>query len=73
MEFPAGLIDEGEDIYKCGLRELKEETGYTGEIFKELSNPNPFKTPVSPWISDESTKIICAKINGDDPLNKNPV
>jgi len=36
LEFPAGLLDEGEDIEVCGLRELKEETGYSGEVFKEL-------------------------------------
>lgn len=29
-EFPAGLIDEGEDAATTALRELHEETGYTG-------------------------------------------
>jgi len=27
------LIDPNEKIETCGLRELKEETGYKGEIF----------------------------------------
>lgn len=28
IEFPAGKLDEGEDPLMCGLRELREETGY---------------------------------------------
>ena len=31
-EFPAGLIDEGEAIEEAAIRELREETGYTGRI-----------------------------------------
>lgn len=30
-EFPAGLIDEGEDPATTAIRELHEETGYQGE------------------------------------------
>lgn len=34
IEVPAGLIDEGEDMEECALRELKEETGYIGEVVR---------------------------------------
>ncbi|MBW1741325.1 MAG: NUDIX hydrolase [Deltaproteobacteria bacterium] len=30
--FPAGVISDGEDVETCALRELMEETGYTGKI-----------------------------------------
>jgi 8-oxo-dGTP pyrophosphatase MutT (NUDIX family) len=32
IEVPAGLMDEGETAEECAVRELKEETGYQGEI-----------------------------------------
>ena len=32
VEVPAGLIDAGESPETCALRELKEETGYIGEV-----------------------------------------
>lgn len=34
IEFPAGLIDPGEDAAQAALRELHEETGYSGSIDK---------------------------------------
>lgn len=30
VEVPAGLIDAGETVEECAVRELKEETGYVG-------------------------------------------
>jgi len=32
VEFPAGLIDKDESVAEAAIRELREETGYTGRI-----------------------------------------
>lgn len=32
LEIPAGTLKEGEDPKECALRELEEETGYSGEL-----------------------------------------
>jgi len=40
IEVPAGLIDEGETPEEAAVRELKEETGYVGEV--SVSSPLMF-------------------------------
>ena len=35
IEVPAGLVDPGEGPEQSAVRELKEETGYVGEVVKE--------------------------------------
>ncbi|XP_038157969.1 ADP-sugar pyrophosphatase [Cyprinodon tularosa] len=67
LEFPAGLIDEGETAEAAALRELKEETGYKGEVVGV--------TPVTcldPGLSNCTTQIILVNINGDDVQNIHP-
>lgn len=34
LEFPAGLVDEGETVGDAALRELLEETGFHGEVIQ---------------------------------------
>lgn len=43
LEFPAGLIDRGEQPAKCAARELREETGFSAGKIMALGSfrPNP--------------------------------
>ncbi|XP_019947767.2 ADP-sugar pyrophosphatase isoform X2 [Paralichthys olivaceus] len=67
LEFPAGLIDEGETAEVAALRELKEETGYKGEV----AGVTPV-TCLDPGLSNCTTQMVMVNINGDDMENINP-
>jgi 8-oxo-dGTP pyrophosphatase MutT (NUDIX family) len=43
LEIPGGVMEAGEDPVEAGLRELREETGFTGKRVRLLGsvNPNP--------------------------------
>lgn len=56
IEFPAGMMEMNEDSKSAALRELKEETGCTGEIMSETHSFN------SLGITDESTYIFIVKV-----------
>ena len=66
-EFPAGLVDEGENYHQAGVRELREETGLTFHPIKvDEMYSRPFFTTIG--MTDES----CAAVYGtaDGKLSK---
>lgn len=69
LEFPAGLIDQGETAQIAALRELHEETGYIGTIEPKFQSD---ELCMSPGLSDETIQIVVVNIDLDDPRNINP-
>lgn len=68
-ELPAGLVDDGEDIYETAIREMKEETGLDFVPMKtEFSNKAFYS---SAGMTDESCSIICGEISGTVSTDKN--
>lgn len=55
IEIPAGYIEDLEDVYQAGLRELLEETGYTTNEIIELDSYYP-----SLGFSGERTTLLLA-------------
>ncbi len=67
LEFPAGLIDPGEDPKATALRELKEETGYSGTLAwfsRQCLN--------SPGMSGEHFYTAVVEVDETLPENRNP-
>ena len=59
--FPAGLIDDGEDVEQTVSRELKEETGLELVRIKHISSP----VYSSAGLSDESCHMVLVEARGE--------
>ena len=68
LEFPAGLVDPGENPKKTATRELLEETGYVGRV--ENISPNLFS---SPGILSETVSFAYLSVDEMLPENQQPV
>jgi len=73
IEFPAGLIEKTqvESVEIAAIRELKEETGYTGKVLSVLPSNGPIV--LGPAVSNTTSLIVIIEINGDSEENQNPV
>lgn len=73
LEFPSGLVDDNNEtpLQEC-LRELKEETGYTGEELKMGNKFNNLEAFCDPHKSTENEFQIMLEIDIEKEENKNP-
>ena len=62
-EFPAGLVEPGEDMVQAGIREMKEETGLS---FSPVHSTQPFFMTVG--MTDESCGFVFGYCDGQ-PTN----
>ena len=61
-EFPAGLVEKGEDMFEAGIREMYEETGLTFTPREGGCGSRPFFTTVG--MTDESCATVYGYCNG---------
>ena len=59
-EFPAGLVDPGEDMLDAGIREMYEETGLN---FTPVQTARPFFTTIG--MTDESCGTVFGYCSGE--------
>ena len=68
VEFPAGLIDEGETPEDAALRELREETGYVGEKCRVVPQVSR-QVNMSPGLTDETVHVVVVEVDLNNPYN----
>jgi len=61
-EFPAGLVEKGEDMLQAGIREMYEETGLTFTPKESSSCSRPFFTTIG--MTDESCGTVYGYCSG---------
>jgi ADP-ribose pyrophosphatase len=66
IEFPAGLIDEGETPEEAAKRELEEETGF---VASDVTLSYPLAN--DPGMSNTSQILCVTTVDLDDPRNHN--
>lgn len=67
LEFPAGLIDPAEDPRQTAVREVKEETGFTGSVVWFSGDALS-----SPGMSGESVFMAVVEVDEQAPANQHP-
>lgn len=70
LEFPAGMVDQGETIAAAAVRELQEETGLNASMcsaddVQNLPHMNWASTYPDPWKSSENYATCLLNVDAD--------
>ncbi|KAH8704593.1 NUDIX hydrolase domain-like protein [Phaeosphaeriaceae sp. PMI808] len=72
IEVPAGLIDPNETPETCALRELKEETGYVGEVIMDKSFDVSPIIYNDPGFCNTNLRMVHVTVDLSLPENQSP-
>lgn len=69
IEIPAGKIDPGESAMECAARELREETGYVAERWRQLGCLHPCigysDETIEVWLAEE-LRFVGASLDSEE-------
>ncbi|KAF2400907.1 hypothetical protein EJ06DRAFT_529995 [Trichodelitschia bisporula] len=71
IEVPAGLVDAGETAEQAAIRELKEETGYVGELVGSEFGISPIMFN-DPGFCNTNLNMVHVNVDLTRPENQNP-